>query len=305
MPSPVPTMRWTQAHPEEPQHILVHWTLDGVLNYVIGTEYLEVYRNVDGGAYALHHTYSGHDEEYHYDYDISNNVRYGYKVRFCDSSGCSNFSGASLKTLFLDADDDTIELDESTYDSPVIGDSTSDTITMDELASGIGAASDSAADTMALVDNVGALSTLNLDIDYGYYMGDFLGNIYYENYVYGSDNGTAINAYWLSKETDFSDIDDDAISNFKTVYKARLFYIDHTAGQTVTISISNDGGTTWTPIGRNLGTGDGTTKSADFFFIKTGDTFQFKIEHDDTEGKFQWLNMEVFYSIGGPYFEIT
>ena len=304
MPSPVPTMRWTTANPGESPHILVHWTLDGAVSFIKGTDYIEVHRNVSGGAYSLHHKYDGHDEEYHYDYEISNNVIYGYKVRFCDSSGCTNFSGASLKALFLDKDDDTIELDEATSDLDETGDVATDTITLAESASGTGVISDSTTDTITLLDDVGDIFTLTLETDYGYYLGDFSGNIYYENEVYGSDNGTAINAYWLSKETDFSDVDEDAISRFKTVYKARLFYVDRTAGTAVIVSASNDGGTTWTSVGRNIGTGDGTTKSVEFFFIKTGDVFQFKIDHNDTEGKFQWLNMEVFYSVGGDYFTI-
>ena len=304
MPSPVPTMRWTSADPGESKNILVHWTLDGAVSFIKDTEYIEVHRNVDGGSYSLHHTYDGHDAVYHYDYDISNNVRYGYKVRFCDDGGCTSFSGASLKTLFLDEDDDTIELDESTSDLAVIGDIGTDTITLAESVSDTGVISDSATDTITLIDDVGDIFTLTLETDYGYYLGDFSGKFYYENEAYGSDNGTAINAYWLSKETDFSDVDEDAISRFKTVYKARLFYVDKTAGTAVIVSVSNDGGTTWTSVGRNIGTGDGTTKSVEFFFIKTGDTFQFKIEHNATEGKFQWLNFEVSYSIGGDYFQI-
>lgn len=301
-PTPVPTYLWIKGYPDSTM-IEFHWRID-TPRVVTGDPYIEVYRSVAGGAFALHHTYEDHDTEYHYDYDVSNNIEYAYKVRWCDDTGCTTFSGSGSLTLFLDTADDTIELDEDTSDSPIIGDITTDTITMDESASGIGAASDSVADTIALLDSPGDLFTLTLQTNYGYYLADFSGNIYYESDEYGSDNGTAIHAYWLSKETDFSDIDEEAISNFKTVYKTRLFYIDKTAGQTVTVSVSTDGGTTWTSIGRNLGTGEETVKSADFFFIQTGDTFQFKVEHNDTEGKFQWLNMEVFYSIGGQYFEI-
>ena len=305
MPIPVPTMRWTRAYPGESPHILVHWTLDGEVSAIVGTDYIEVHRSVAGGSYSLHHTYSGSFEQYHYDYEISDNIRYGYKVRFCDSSGCTNFSGTSYKTLFLDEDADTIEFDESTIDNSEIGDIDTDTITLAESTSGTGVLSDSATDTIALLDNVGDVHTLTLQTDYGYYLGGFDGKIYHENGGYDSDDGTAIDSIWLSKETDFSDIDPEALGKFKTVYKARLFYVDKTAGTTVTFSVSNDGGITWTGIGRNMGTGDGTTKSIEFFFIKTGDVFQFKLEHNATEGKFQWLNFEVLYSIGGDYFEIN
>jgi hypothetical protein len=295
-----PTFRWVKGHPDTTM-IECHWTRPEPFKFATS---VQVWRSEAGAAFALLHEYGDEFTEYHYDYTVSNNVEYGYKVRYMGGSDAGAFSGSGYLTLFLDEGTDTIELDESTADQDETGDVASDTITLDESTSGIGAASDSTADTIVLMDDAGDIFTLTLETDYGYYLGDFSGKVYYESDEYGSDNGTAINAYWLSKETDFSDIDEDAISNFKTVYKARLFYVDHTAGQTVTVSVSNDGGTTWTEVGRNIGTGDGTTKSADFFFIKTGDTFQFRVEHDNTEGKFQWLNLEVFYSVGGQYFEI-
>ena len=299
MPS-TPTMRWIRGYPEA-GHIAIHW--DGL--DATGATSVQVWRSAAGAAFALLHEYGDETTEYHYDYAISNNVRYGYKVRYMDDSDPGTFSGSLYLTLFLDEDDDTIELDESTSDNSEIGDIYTDTIELSESASGTGASSDSASDTMVMFDEAGGAFTLTLETDYGYYFGDFSGNIYYENEAYGSDNGTAINAYWLSKETDFSDIDEDAISRFKTVYKARLFYVDRTAGTAVIVSVSNDGGTTWTSAGRNIGTGDDTTKSIEFFFIKTGDTFQFKVDHNDTTGKFQWLNLEVFYSVGGDYFQIS
>jgi len=81
--------------------------------------------------------------------------------------------------------------------------------------------------------------------------------------------------------------------------------VDKTAGQSVIVSVSNDGGTTWTNQDRNIGAGDGTVKSVMFFFIISGDVFQFKVEHNANSGKFQWLNLEVHYSLGGEYFEIN
>ena len=295
-----PTFRWVKGYPATTM-IEFHWTPPAVFKLATS---VQVWRSAAGAAFALLHEYGDEFTEYHYDYTVSNNVEYGYKVRYMGGSDPGAFSGSGYLTLFLDEDTDTITLDESTSDNSEIGDIYTDTITLAESASGTGVISDSATDTLTLLDDVGDIFTLTLATNYGYYLGDFSGKIYHESDEYGSDNGTAINAYWLSKETDFSDIDEDAMSKFKTVYKARLFYVDKTAGTAVVVSVSNDGGTTWTSVGRNIGTGDGTTKSVEFFFIKTGDTFQFKIDHNDTEGKFQWLNMEVFYSVGGDYFTI-
>ena len=292
-----PTLNWLAAAPDN-SSVTVDWTNNGVYSQI------DVYRNTSGGAFSSIKTYTDPAREAHDDNGVATNTEYGYYIQSVSAAGVEDSNTLYIQ-MFDDSADDTIELDEDTADQTYVGDSSSDTITLDEATTGTGAASDSATETLVLMDDVGEIFTLTLETDYGYYLGDFAGNVYYESDEYRSDNGTAISAYWLSKETDFSDIDDDAISNFKTVYKARLFYIDHTAGHTVTVSVSNDGGTTWTAAGRNIGTGDGTTKSADFFFIKTGDTFQFKVEHNNTEGKFQWLNMEVFYSVGGQYFEIN
>ena len=266
---------------------------------------ISVEKNQNGGSWGVAKMYYDGREAWD-DRQCSPNTTYGYRVRgYVPGDEWSAFSNIIYRTMWEGTIGDVIELDESTSDNSEIGDIATDTITLAESASGTGVFSDSAKDTIALIDDVGDIHTLTLETDYGYYFGGFDGKIYHESEGYESDNGTAIGAIWYSKVTDFSDIDPEAISRFKTVYKARLFYVDKTAGTEVTFSVSNDGGTTWTPVSRNIGTGDGTTKSIEFFFIKTGDVFQFRIEHNATEGKFQWLNFEAFYSLGGDYFEIN
>jgi len=285
------------------QTIVVSWTNQE--NYYR----IQLYNSVDGPGFSSYKTWTVSRESFD-DTGRTNNIAYGYRVRgsTLDAQSqevWSDFSNDAYITLYADTADDTIELDEDTTDQTWIGDVGTDTIELDESASGGGVIVDSTTDGITLLDSPGDIFTLTLETNYGYYFGDFSGKIYYESDEYGSDDGTAINAYWLSKDTDFADIDEDALSRYKTVYKARLFYVDLTAGQSVVISVSTDGGTTWTPSGRNIGTGDGTIKSTDFFFIKTGDVFQFKINHDADSGKFQWINMEVLYSVGGDYFEVA
>ena len=280
--------------------ITADWSLVGS-----GFDWVKVWRNVDGGSFSNIKTYT-YDREAYDDNDVSQNVEYGYKIEVSPVvSPGDGFSDTKYIQMFADTTDETIELDEATVDQTWTGDVGTDTIELDESASGTGEIVDSTTDGITLLDSSGDIFTLTLETNYGYYFGDFSGKIYHESEEYGSDAGTAINAYWLSKETDFADIDGDALGRFKTVYKARLFYVDKTAGQSVAVSISTDGGTTWTDSGRNVGTGDDTVKSADFFFIKTGDVFQFKVNHDADSGKFQWINLEVFYSIGGDYFEVA
>jgi hypothetical protein len=284
--------------------ITVNWTKNLPFSYT-GTLVVEIWCNEDGGAFSLVKSFTNPGSRESWDHSgRSNNVTYGYKVRYTDDAGDGDYSDSLDITMWADTGSETTELSESTADQTDLGNSATETIELSEVTSDTGTISDSATETINIFDDAGDIYTLTLETDYGYYFGDFSGKIYYENEGYGADDGTAINAYWLSKETDFADIDQDALSNYKTVYKARLFYVDQTAGQSVTISVSNDGGTNWTAVGRNIGTGDNTVKSADFFFIKTGDVFQFKVNHNATTGKFQWLNLEVFYSIGGQYFEI-
>lgn len=271
---------------------------------------IEVYKNEDGGSWGSAKSWGDGSgpitREAWDDNNVSTNVDYGYKVRGynADYGGWLTFSNILYCQMFDDSTGDTIELDEAVADGTITGDITTDTIELSEVTSEAATISDSVADTLVLLDSVGDIYTLVLDTEYGYYFGDFRGKIYYEHEDYGSDDGTAINAYWLSKETDFSEFNKDALDKYKTVYGARLSYVDKTAGQSVIVSVSNDGGATWLPDGKNMGTGDGTTKSVDFFFVKTGNVFQFKIEHNATEGKFQWINLTGHYSIGGDYFEV-
>lgn len=306
-PSPTPTMDSLIGLPSTSK-ITVGWEWgsgDKSARSWTGTLYTQIWCNEDGGAFGQVKSFTDQPDREAWDHaGRSSNVAYGYKVRYADDSGNGTFSNILYITMFDDSADDTVELDEDTTDTTTAGDITTDTVTLAESTSDVATMEDSAEETVRVFDSPGDVYTLSLQTNYGYYLGGFDGNVYQEAEGYTSDNGVAIHAYWISKDTDFSDFDEDSLSRFKTVYKARLFYLDKSAGQNITLSISNDGGTTWTVTGRNVGTGDNTVKSTDFFFIITGDVFQVKIEHNDTTGKFQWLNLELFYTVGGQYFEI-
>jgi len=302
-PSPTPTMVNLTGWPADSK-ITVGWDWGSARSWT-GTLSVQIWVKADSGSWGNVKTFTPPDGREAWDHPgRSSNVEYSYKVRYTDDLGNGDFSNTLSITLFDDSADDTIELDENTSDLSVTGDVGTDTITLDETTSEAGALSDSTDDTVALIDSVSDIYTLSLSTDYGYYFGDFSGNVYHEHEDYGSDDGTAISAYWLSKETDFADVDKDALSKYKTVYRVRLFYVDQTAGQSVTVSVSTDGGTNWTGVGRSVGNGDETVKSADFFCQKTSDVFQFKVAHNADSGKFQWINLEVYYSLGGEYCEI-
>jgi len=299
---PAPTLNSLTAAGDN-SYITVAWTNEGTYTEI------EMWRKVGGSAWAERTSWTGDpvDREAWDDHQVSPGITYGYKLRGYES-GWSDFSNILYITLtgdsYEDSESETIELGESTSDQHSFGNISTETIELSESSSDSATLSDTTTDSIILFDDVGDVHRLTLETDYGYYFGGFNGKIYYENEGYESDDDTAISAYWLSKETDFADMDSKALSRFKTVYGIKLFYMDKTPGQRVTASITTDGGTTWESRERDIGTGDGKLKIAKFDFIKHGYIFQFKVEHNADSGRFQWLNLEVDYALGGEYFEI-
>lgn len=193
-------------------------------------------------------------------------------------------------------DDISLDIDYYGYGT------TTETITLSESASGVGAFSDTFTDTVTLSD-VGALSA-SADPAFRYYFGSYDGKVYAEDSTYKSDSGTSIDAYWESKETDFAEEGIEALDKFKTIYKIRLWYVDISdVAATVTISVKPDGGATWTEVTESIGgVGDDTNKPKDFFIIKTGNSFKFRVQNNSADNKFQWSALEISYTIGGDYF---
>jgi len=126
------------------------------------------------------------------------------------------------------------------------------------------------------------------------------------NKNYKSDAGSSIVSSWRSKTTDFTEQYPDLINQFYTVYGARLIYVDKIADTPVTLYYSTDGGVTWTPVGTNtVGTGNGATKSTEFYFIETSNFWDFKIESGSTDKEFQWVALELDFMPRGAYKEIS
>jgi len=82
--------------------------------------------------------------------------------------------------------------------------------------------------------------------------------------------------------------------------------VDLSADTTVALYYSTDGGATWTSAGMNtIGSGDGTTKETEFYFIETGKHFDFKIEHGSTTNVFQFIALELDILPRGPLKQIS
>jgi hypothetical protein len=162
--------------------------------------------------------------------------------------------------------------------------------------------SDTVTDTMYVSDF--AIDAKDIITNYTYYVGTATGGIYEYGGLYKSDAGTAITARWESKDTDFADQSIENSDKFKTVEFIRLHYIDKSAGAHISIKVSTDGGASWTTKTKNIGTGNSKGKIKDFYFVITGQIFRFAIESISTTDEFQWVGLEVFYSVGGDYFAV-
>jgi len=125
---------------------------------------------------------------------------------------------------------------------------------------------------------------------------------------YKADNSKSINSFYRTKRLDFTDQDKDALNQWKTIDKVQLAYRDIDADTPVTIYVSDDGGENWVYTSRTIGTGDGRTKTADFYFMDaeriTSQFFTFKIESDTTDKTFEWNALSIYYHPRGEYFEI-
>ena len=113
-------------------------------------------------------------------------------------------------------------------------------------------------------------------------------------------------AYWTSKPLDFSEADQSDSNKNKTVYLVQLEYDDTYAAAPVIISLSTDGGTTWTTSSESVGTGDLTSKIKDFHFAGvTGKYITLKISSTSATKGFTWTGIIIHYLSRGEWAETT
>jgi hypothetical protein len=107
---------------------------------------------------------------------------------------------------------------------------------------------------------------------------------------------------------DFTDQHPDLAGITKTLKKFRLIYEDIDADTPITVYISNDGGANWGTAVATVGTGDGTVKFADFYFMDsesvTGLNFTFKVESLSVTNGFLWLAFELEFMTRGESFNV-
>ena len=137
-----------------------------------------------------------------------------------------------------------------------------------------------------------------------FYLTSANGKVYEVDSSYKTDDGKKAYSFWQSKTLDFSDQYPDMIDRFKAIYRMQLEYIDMFADTDVTIFLSNDGGETWKWKTKTLGNADGTTKTADYDFIMSGEHFIFRIGHSSATQRFIWTGMLVDFVPEGEWFEV-
>lgn len=142
----------------------------------------------------------------------------------------------------------------------------------------------------------------SLKTDYKYFLGTTGGTVHLHNEDYKGDAGVIIPCQYVTKDTDFSDQDFPSNDRWKTIYAIKLFYEDMTADTDVSVSISTDGGVTYSNSqSQVLGNGDKARKDTTFFFIMTGQFFRFMLSSGSASTTFKFLGMEIEYEDAGPH----
>lgn len=114
-----------------------------------------------------------------------------------------------------------------------------------------------------------------------------------------------IDSQYITKPMDFSDQDVEAHNRIKDVTLVVVEYEDKSADLPVTIGLSDDDGETYTEVSRTIGTGDGTQKYAEFRFSPISSKyFKLRIRSNDDDTDFSWTAVYIYYTLGGPAFEV-
>lgn len=140
--------------------------------------------------------------------------------------------------------------------------------------------------------------------DYNYYLGSEDGKVYTYSGSYTSDDGQPISCSYYTKQLDFADQFPQYNNLFKTVYKTKLLFHDLSSDMTTTVAISTDGGSTWSYAQKIIGDGNSIPTSENFWMIKTGENFMFRITHSSDDKEFFWTGLEIDFLARGDYREL-
>lgn len=143
-------------------------------------------------------------------------------------------------------------------------------------------------------------------MSYNLYIGTDAATVHAFSETNYGDSGSNITSQYVTKRLDFTDQIPEARGRWIALYSINLIYVDR-GEASVTVSISVDGGTTWTDSSATtIGTvgADKKVKSKLFFFTKNGQFFNFKVTHTSKTAIFQFIELEAELEVGAQYFNI-
>lgn len=235
------------------------------------------------------------------DFSAAADYTYEFKLWFRKViAGGETWSETVTCTAWTGSSSEAITLTDTDSEALGFHGAHTETITLTESGASAQAITDGHTETIYLSDSGSPL--VSLTSDYQYFFGGYDGQVYAENKAYLSDDGNSIEAFINLKQGDFADQDPKCLDQHKTIWEARLWYVDIKAGATTTLKLSTDGGTTWTDRTVNLGNGDGTVKVVKFYFITTGHTITPRLFNDSIDEDFQWIALQLYYTYAGEYF---
>uniref|UniRef100_A0A6M3ITE9 Uncharacterized protein n=2 Tax=viral metagenome TaxID=1070528 RepID=A0A6M3ITE9_9ZZZZ len=232
--------------------------------------------------------------------DLSLDIKYAFTNT---STGTLSISGTATVGVATDYDaTGTVSISGSLTEAYTMVAAGTGVLTISGSSISLLGAVSTHAGTLALSGVSEGSQSIRTDIEM--FLGSGSGKVYAYSPSHLSDDGVAIGSIWQSKQTDLSDQHPEVADTWKNLWKVRLIYIDKTADTNVTVYVSTDGGTTWSSQMKTLGTGDETTKSADFYFMKTFEFLDVKIEHSSAANEFQWAGVYIYWTPAGEHFSI-
>lgn len=292
--------------PSAPTNLTVTYHTDHIdLQWSANGPHMEqyVWRFVNPGeGWNLYATVGGSDTTYEDTGMWYDNAVYSYKIiafGFPDEPTDIEYTG-----IYSDTVSDTVTVSSITPTEVLgIADTVSDTITVWSLTPvEIVGMLDTVTDTVTVTDS--QTGSQSLKTDYAYYWGTEAGVSHCFDPGYKSDNGVSILSMWRSKVIDFGELRMDLSAKWKTIYRISIQYVDLVTETPVIVSISTNGGSTWTSSTTTyVGTGSLATSNKDFHFTGIcGQYFDVKIEYPSTDKTFQLISMDVYFE---PYGEVV
>lgn len=293
------------AAPSSPQNFIATARPNGVdiqLQWLSIESYdvVQIQRDVGSGWVAI---YDGVDGEGYTDESVTQNVNINYRIRGKDLfSGLWSAWIAESAGCYADTLTDAFSLADSLDDVGQTGDIFLDIFSMAVVLDEVGVYDETFTETFSLGDYL--LDSESIRTNYAYYLGASTGDVYEYSEDSKSYAGDVIESRWESKEIDFSDQLPHLRGFFKTVYGARLYYVDLDADTQVGIGFSTDGGATWSMGTKTIGSGTGAFSTKDFHFITTTYSLRIAIVHSSADKRFQWTGIKLLVDSAGEFFEI-